>query len=444
MRKLWQSVAATAALGLLVAGCSDPGTGDEPAPGTDSASSEERWADPAADLSGVTLTLWAAQSSSTIAEQPIAAFEEATGATVEVVTIPDPYEQGVQTRVATGDMPDLAFWQPTSSMLTAINATSNLQSLEGAPWVEEIEPELQDITGILDDTRYAALITSPAVMGVYYNKDVFAGAGIEETPGSFEELTAVARQISEQGTTPFFGMAGDRWAEQWWVQVLLADAVQDGLWERINSGEEKFTDEAVVTAIRTYKDLINEGLFNDDIATATFEEQGDALLSGDAAMTVQVNALYGQLVAKADAATVDETIGFFPISPSGNVATSIPDQGNALVAFATGEEKQEAAARQFLAFWMGPNYADFIADQQTVSFKSDVPSPDGVPQLLQDVAASLANSVGSMQSEAVANPDLYIFLSDMVQGGELTPEQVAQATQDHFAQLAQAQGVPGF
>jgi len=447
MRKLWHGVAATAALGLLVAGCSDPGTGDEPDTGTDggdAATSDERWPDPTADLSGVTLTLWAAQSSSTIAEQPIAAFEEATGATVEVVTIPDPYEQGVQTRVATGDMPDLAFWQPTSSMLTAINATSNLQSLEGAPWVEEIEPELQDITGILDDTRYAALITSPAVMGVYYNKDVFAEAGIEEIPGSFEELTEVARQIEEQGTTPFFEMAGDRWATQWWVQVLLADAAQDGLWERINSGEEKFTDEAVVTAIQTYKDLIDEGLFNEDVATATFEEQGDALLAGDAAMAVQINALYGQLVAKADAATVDETIGFFPISPSGNVATYIPDQANALVAFATGDEEQEAAARQFLAFWMGPNYADFIADQQTVSLKSDVPSPDGVPQVLQDVHASLSNSVGSMQSEAVANPDLYLFLSDMVQGGKLTPEEVAQATQDHFAQLAQAQGVPGF
>ena len=44
----------------------------------------------------------------------------ATGATVEVLTIPDPYEQSIQTKVATGDKPDLAFWQPTSSMLTAI------------------------------------------------------------------------------------------------------------------------------------------------------------------------------------------------------------------------------------------------------------------------------------------------------------------------------------
>lgn len=48
-----------------------------------------------------------------------------------------------------------------------------------------------------------------------------------------------------------------------------------------------------------------------------------------------------------------------------------------------------------------------------------------------------------MQAQAIANPDLYIYLADMIQGTK-TPEQVAQATQDQFAQLAKAQGATGF
>jgi raffinose/stachyose/melibiose transport system substrate-binding protein len=48
-----------------------------------------------------------------------------------------------------------------------------------------------------------------------------------------------------------------------------------------------------------------------------------------------------------------------------------------------------------------------------------------------------------MQALAIANPDLYIFLADMIQGTK-TPEEVAQATQDQFAQLAKAQGAEGF
>lgn len=76
------------------------------------------------------------------------------------------------------------------------------------------------------------------------------------------------------------------------------------------------------------------------------------------------------------------------------------------------------------------------------SFKG-VDTPDNVPQALLDSADSIKDSVGSMQSLAVANPDLYINLADMINGTK-SPEDVAKATQDQFAQLAKAQGVQGF
>lgn len=453
MRKYLAAAAVVAAVSLVTAGCTDPGTTEPPAgngngtgTGTGNGANggtQDEWPDATADLSGVSLTIWAAQNSNTVPAAVAAAFEEATGASIDVVTIPDPYEQGIQTRVATGDMPDLAFWQPTASMLAALNAPTNLQPLDGAPWVEELSPALQDMTGILDDTRYAALITSPAVIGVYYNRQVFEENGITETPGDWDAFVDVARDLQAAGQTPFFEMAGDRWGTQWWVQVQLADAAQDGLWDRVNANEEAFTDETVLGAIETYEALIDEGLFNDDIATATFEDQGEALLAGDAAMVVQVNSFFGQLQARADTAELDETIGFFPISPSGNVGTFIPDQSNALVAFRTGDAQREAAARQLLSFWMGEGYEEFVTDLDTVSLKDGVASPASVPQALLDVHASLDDSVGSMQALAVANPDLYIFLADMIQGST-TPQQVAQQTQDQFANLARAQGFDGF
>ena len=113
---------------MLIAGCSDPGS-------TTTATDDKSvtWADPAAKLDGVKLTIWAAQNSNTVPQKVIDGGQKATGATVQVVTVPDPYEQGVQTKVATGDKPDLAFWQPTASELTSLNATQNLQPLDGAP-----------------------------------------------------------------------------------------------------------------------------------------------------------------------------------------------------------------------------------------------------------------------------------------------------------------------
>ncbi|GAB3982154.1 ABC transporter substrate-binding protein [Plantactinospora veratri] len=434
--KNWTSLAAAAALTLGVAACSDPAAETS----TDTATT---WADPTAKLDGVKLTIWAAQNSNTAPKAVVEGFQAATGATVEVVTIPDPYEQGIQTKVATGDKPDIAFWQPTASMLTAINAKSNLQSLNDAPWLPKLSPDLKDITGILDGTRYAALITSPAVEGVYYNKEVFEKNGITTTPKNFDEMVSLARTLKGRGVTPFYEMAADRWATQWWVQVQLADAAKDGFWDRVNTGEETFHSPVVLDAIKTYKSLIDEGLFNANIRTARFEDQSAALLAGEAAMVVQVNSFFGQLQAKADTATLDRKIGFFPISPSGNVGTFIPDQSNALVAFKTADAKREAAARQLLAYWMGPGYADFVTDRDTVSLRTDVPNPPGVPKALLDVHAALPTSVGSMQALAVANPDLYLNLADMITG-TMSPEQVAKATQDQFAQLAKAAGAPGF
>ena len=146
------ALALTAVAALALSACSDPGTGSSSAGPAD-------WPAQDTDLTGTTLTIWAAQSSNTVPDSVVAGFEKLTGAKVDVVTIPDPYEQGVQTKVATGDMPDIAFWQPTASQLTALNASSNLQSLDGAPWLDSYKSGLSDVTGILGGTRYAALIT---------------------------------------------------------------------------------------------------------------------------------------------------------------------------------------------------------------------------------------------------------------------------------------------
>src|SRR5436309_819316 len=147
--------AAVAVASMVLAACSNPGSGN------DKNSAPSAWPSETAKLDGTTLTIWAAQNSNTIAKKVASDFKAATGAKINIVTIPDPYEQDVQTKVASGDKPDLAFWQPTASELTSLNASANLQTLDGAPWVGKFKPALQNITGILDGKRYAALISSP-------------------------------------------------------------------------------------------------------------------------------------------------------------------------------------------------------------------------------------------------------------------------------------------
>jgi raffinose/stachyose/melibiose transport system substrate-binding protein len=434
---LVKAVTLAAAASLIVTGCATGGGGNSATNG------KAVWNEPTASLEGVTLTFGGGAVSDAGLTQVMTAFEEATGATFKKVAYPDPYEQSLLTKVAVGDMPDLAAWQPTTSQLTTLQPSKNLLSLDDAPWLDDLDPAVKDVSGFIGDTRYAALVTSPSVMGVYYNKNLFAEYGIEEPPANWDEFVADAQSIKDQGGVPFYEAGGDMWPTQWWPQVMLAEQAQDGLWDRVNTNDEKFTDPAIVGALTEYQSLIDEGLFNSDIKTATVVEQSDAILNGDAAMAVQVNALLLQMQSVSDTETIDANVGWFPISQDGNIATSIPDNKNGVVAFHTGDAEQEAAAAQFLNFWMTTGYADYIEAANAVSIKPDVESPAGVPEVAKLISASLGTSVGSMQSLAAANADLYLNMSKMIQGTQ-TPEQVAAATQKQFNGLAQAQGLDGF
>ena len=435
MKRKLASTAAIAALTLVVAGC----TAANPGGNSDG---DAVWNDPTADLSGVTLTLWSQPATSTYADQVIEAFEEATGAEVNIEVLPDDASQ--LTKIATGELPDLAWWQPTGSAMSVLLPSKNLQPLDDAPWLSTLDPAVQDI-GVVDEVHYAAMVSTPSVLGMFYNKAAFDAAGITDEPTDWDSLLATAAQLRAAGIDPFYEGGGDGWPTQWWPQVQLAEAAKAGFWDKVNKNEASFTSPEMQSVIERYQGMINDGLFNSDILTATFDDQGTHLLDGSAAMVLQdSSAFLGLVNGKLESGqTIDDVLGWFPISTDGNIATTIPTGANALVAFKTGDDKQEAASRQFLSFWLGPDYADYLEDLQTASIQPGVPNPDGLPAINGEIKDSLANSVGSMQSLAAVNPDLWRNLQDMLNGGK-TPLQVGEATDAQFSDLAKAQGLPGF
>jgi raffinose/stachyose/melibiose transport system substrate-binding protein len=438
-------VAAAAAMTTLLSGCGNP-TADSSSDSVDT-SAAGYWPAATQKLDGVELKFWVAQASNKVPQKVIDGFEKETGAKVTVETIPDPYEQTVQTKITTGDSPNLALWQPTKSMLAGFIAQDKLQKLDNGPWEKNYNDGILDAGGEVDGTRYAVMFSTPPSMGVYYNKDVFKKAGITETPKGWDGLVSAAEKIKSTSAadSPLFEMAGSQWGTQYAVQVQLAEASKDGLWDRINSGEEKFTDSTVQTAVDNYQKLFDDGLYNKDAGTAKDSDQAAALWNGKTGMIIQVSSLFNAIsaLAKNDQSALDSKIGFFPISKDGNVGTVIPEQNNAVISFKSGDDKKDAAARQFINYWMDNGYEDFVKDQNVVSVLKTVDSPSTVPEALLESAKAVDGGAGSMQSLAIANPDLYINLADMVNGTK-TAKDVTKATQDQFAQLAKAQGAKGF
>lgn len=426
---------------LPLAACSDPTAGSPP--GADGA--EHVPVDPTADLDGVRLTFWTAQNTVSAPEPAIEAFEEATGAEVTTEAIPDLYEQNVPTRLASGDRPDLMFWQPSVSTLPFIQPQQNLLPLDDEPWVDSLGPTERSL-GVLDGTRYAAIVTSPAMLGVYYNKDVFEEAGLteEDFPTSYTELLDLGHTVAERtDAAAFYEVGGDQWPLQWQVQVQLTDQ-PDAWWEGLNANEESWTDPAVVAAIARYQEeLLDAGLAQEGYRTGTFTGQGEALWEGSAAMALNVTSLQTQFQAQHSTAEIDERIGWFPVANSDARGLYSPDQTNGVVAFRTGDEQRQHAARQFLAFWLGPHYAEYVDARDVTSVRPDVPAPDGLPRIALDQVAALPEAHGVFQARAVVAPELHVALADMLYG-ERTPEEVAAFVQDQFSEIARAQGADGF
>ncbi|MFC8679178.1 ABC transporter substrate-binding protein [Streptomyces griseorubiginosus] len=436
MKRVASALAVACALGLTATACSDSTAGGTGAAPTGSV-------DATADLKGVHLTMWVAQNSVAEPKQVIDAFQKATGATVTTQVIPDPYESNVPTKLASGDKPDLMFWQPTGSTLPFVQPEKNLLQLDKEDWVGKLGKTEQGL-GQVGGHRYAAIATSPATLGVYYNKDVFKKAGVTKMPTSYDELLATAKTIkAKAGVAPFFEVGGDKWPLQWQVQLQMTDLPQS-FWDRLNKNQAKWTDPVIVNAIKKYKSqVLDGGLAQKNYKTATFVDQGKALLDGSAAMAVNVTSLQSEIQATSSTAEMDRKLGWFPVSNSSDQALYSPDQTNGVVAFNTGDAKRQNAARQFLSFWLGEDYPAYIKANKVVSVEPGVPNPDGLPQTALAQAKALSSATGVFQVKALTAPDMHLALADMIYGKK-TPEQVAQAAEDQFTQVLKARGVAGF
>jgi len=393
----------------------------------------------------LTLTVWEAQTETPATKQAFAAYQKATGNKLNVVVVPDPYETNVLTKFAAGQRPDLMFWQPTGGELSAINGPKVLQSLDGEPYLKKEPATITKYAGSVGGHTYAAIFGSPAIIGVWYNKQNFAKAGITSLPKNFAQFKAAAAKLKAAGITPLYDAGGDKWPTQWLVDQLMAEAwTKGGLAAKLNTNKATFRDPRFINAVTAYKSLIDAGNYNSDIATGTFAAQSDAVYNGTVGMVVQGPYSVAQEQTTHTLAEINNTMGFFGVSGNGNSPSYVIDQTGAFVAPKTGNATREGAAKAFLRWFMGPYYGKYVANSKSYPGLTGYKVPAGVPQAVIDAnQANAKNGLPLMQMVIAVIPDIHFYLSDMI-AGALTPSQVADKMEAQFQQLAKARHLPGF
>jgi len=394
------------------------------------------------DLSGMTLTLWQSTGMADSIQNVWRNFEAATGAKIDYIAIPDPFEDGVWSKWLVGDRPDILGFHGDKLNLARLGADKNLLDLSNEAFVGKTKFGLLDRVGRLDGKVYAAFTTFPSVSGVFYNKDVFQKLSLT-APKNWDELMAMCDKITQAdpNITPIAAGGGAMWPLQFIAASYMSDEVKAGIEDEINAGTVKFTDPRITAMNKSVLDLKNRGCFEKDLATTQYEDQIARLAAGKAAMAFQGAFLLDDLYSSDGKDKIDKLIGYFPVSAKGTLAFWTTGQTGTYMVPLNKDPAKQAAALEFIRYATGPGYEKFLEDSGDPPVFEGFEASSTVSPVKLELAKFLEAGAEQFFGSTLKYPrgPWHVMLSEML-SGDKTPEDVGKAMQEACSTAAAAAG----
>ena len=136
-----------------------------------------------------------------------AAFTEAYGVTVDYIPMPGEVEEFLQPRAAGGTLPDVMSINagPFGALLADNDMLIDLSDTDAARnMLDSLKPVFTSPTG-----RLFGIAGGLSTTLIYYNKEMFAEAGITEHPTSWEEFIELNHTLQDHGMVPLVLAMGD-------------------------------------------------------------------------------------------------------------------------------------------------------------------------------------------------------------------------------------------
>lgn len=222
----------------------------------------------------LSLEFWQEIADAFVAENPDVTIEliEANAAVTPAA------DDFIKTRIAAGDVPDLM-----------TNITINVFADAGILWpLPDDDPDLQRIRNV-DTARYKGVLyglpTAIQPQGLlYYNKSLWAQAGLGDTPRTWEEFADACATLRAAGITPI--ITGGEWVAGYAFSIFTSAEVfhhnprwYADRWAGTVSFEEGFAE-----AAEYYKQLVDDGCFNKGALSVGYADLEQQFLAGKAAI----------------------------------------------------------------------------------------------------------------------------------------------------------------
>jgi raffinose/stachyose/melibiose transport system substrate-binding protein len=226
----------------------------------------------------------------------------------------------------------------------------------------------------------------------FYNKDLFAKAGITSLPTNWTEFYAAADKLKAAGILPLVYGAGAQailpsfypWYDLSYLMMMYP--VAD--WQKLYTGDVAFTDPAILATGQKWADMKSKGYTNPDVLSDT--DSWKQFLAGKAAMTLE--GTWGIADAeKALGANAGVFLPPFTDEPLKGVV-QFPGDGFAMTSYCPNKD----VAGDFLKFMTTPDAQKIVADSGLIPGLQGASTSDPLSQDLLSYAATKGFAVYPM------------------------------------------------
>ena len=283
------------------------------------------------------------------------------------------------------------------------------------------------------DNKQYGLPYNLGVVGMWYNKDLLAQAGITAPPTTWEEFLTDVQTLKDAGIVPISlaGEASNTWTAMfWWAYLATRIGGQAAMNTAITTGD--WSGESFVRAGTELKRLVDMQPFQPAFLAATHDAQEGEFGNGKAAMMLQ-----GQWAAGAQASNSESTkgigdaLGWFPfpaVEGGAGLPTDVFGGGDNYV---VGRDAPPEAVDFLKYLTTDPGViAKWVALND-----GTLPTVNGAEKLVTDpnlqsiLAARAGATFAQGYLDQVTTPALGAAIYEAVGGlvaGALSPEEVAQ------------------
>ena len=363
-------------------------------------------------------------------EEHVASFEEESGHTVDIQTLPfENMKTVLQTQLRSGEGPDVFNWGSGPDFGGALAEAGLLEDL--TPHYEEHGWEVFEFAKerVTFDGKVYGIPGEMETIGLYYNKDIFEEAGVEP-PESVSDLMDAAGKIEQAGYIPIALPNQEGWEGGHYLSMSLSSNIGSDAMQSLFEGAESWDSPEVVESIAVWKEMNDAGYLPESPTSVDYDTGIASYWSGEAAILPTGSWLVGELDDNADFES-----GYIPFPATDGPGIFAGGLGSG--PFVSAETDKKEAAIEFVDFLASEEHAAWTVE----NLHTIPPQPLDTTDL--DVSPLLAQVVTDVETFSEGgdfghNIDVLVpakvneAMYDGMQGvltGQATPEEVAAELQ---------------